>query len=540
MQVGKPPVHELIRIEDCMFYLVMEGISKYFPENGVQANSDVNLVVNKNEIHAIIGENGAGKSTLMKILYGLVRADKGVIKFKGQKVDIHSPMDANRLGIGMVHQHFQLIREFSVAENVVMGTEPRKRGVFFNRTEAVRRVTEVIEKYGFNINAEAQVSNLTVGQMQQVEIVKILYRKAELLILDEPTSVLTEQEIKRLFESIRELKRQGKTFIIITHKLDEVKEISDRVTVMRKGEVVALKETKDVDKKKLAELMVGKSVLFELEKENIAPGKVIFELKDVALRLKGQERPLLDGINLKVRSGEIVGIAGVGGNGLGELENVVSGLFKVSEGEILYRGENIAGPLTSKFREKGLGYVPADRLNRGSSLQSSVRENIIVTCHHNFLRNGVFNQRKINDFVEHLSKDYSISGDASVPIGTLSGGNIQKVILARELAVGAEFIVFSEPTWGLDVASSEFIYENILKLRKKGVAILLISSNLDEIMALADRILVMYRGRITGRFKNDSGISKYMIGEYMMGIRDDYRKVPVPEDVSTVKKGIIK
>ena len=510
-----------------MFYLVMEGISKYFPENGVQANRDVNLVVRENEIHAIIGENGAGKSTLMKILYGLERADRGTIRFKGGKVDIRSPMDANRLGIGMVHQHFRLIREFSVAENVVMGMEPRKRGAFFDRAEAVHSVGEVIEKYGFNISAEAQVSTLTVGQMQQVEIVKILYRKAELLILDEPTSVLTEQEIKRLFESIVELKNQGKTFIIITHKLDEVKEISGRVTVMRKGEVVTVKETKDVDKKKLAELMVGKSVLFELNKEDVTPGETVFELKDITLRLKGQGRPLLDDINLKVRSGEIVGIAGVGGNGLGELENVVAGLFKVSGGKILYKGENIAGLPPSKFREKGLGYVPADRLNRGSSLHSSVRENIIVASHHDFLKNGIFNQKKINDFVANLSRNYSISGDPFVPIGTLSGGNIQKVILARELAVGAGFIVFSEPTWGLDVASSEFIYENILKLRKKGVAILLISSNLDEIMGLADRILVMYRGRITGRFNNDRSISKALIGEYMMGIRDDYRKQPV-------------
>jgi len=510
-----------------MFYLRMEGISKYFPENGVQANRDVNLVVKKNEIHAIIGENGAGKSTLMKILYGLEHADRGTIQFKGRKVAIHSPMDANRLGIGMVHQHFRLVREFSVAENVVMGIEPRKRGFFFNRAEAVRSVGEVIEKYGFNINAEAQVSTLTVGQMQQVEIIKILYRKAELLILDEPTSVLTEQEIERLFESIVELKKQGKTFIIITHKLDEVKEISDRVTVMRKGKVVSVKETKEVDKKKLAELMVGKSVLFELNKEKVKPGKTILELRDITLKLKGQERPLLDSINLKVKSGEIVGIAGVGGNGLGELENVVVGLFKVSGGRILYKDENIAGLPPSKIREKGLGYVPADRLNRGSSLHSSVRENIIITSHHNFLRSGIFNQKKINDFVTDLSRDYSINGDAFVPIGTLSGGNIQKVILARELAVGAELIVFSEPTWGLDVASSEFIYENILMLRKKGIAILLISSNLDEIMGLADRILVMYRGRITGRFKNDSNISKSLIGEYMMGIRDDCIEIPV-------------
>ena len=505
-----------------MFYLTMEGISKYFPQNQVQANRNVNLVVKKNEIHAIVGENGAGKSTLMKILYGLERPDKGRIVLDGKKVSIHSPMDANRLGIGMVHQHFRLIKEFTVAENVVLGIEPKKNGFFFNRDKSVRDVQSVIEKYGFNINPESRVSDLTVGQMQQVEIVKMLYRKADLLILDEPTSVLTEQEINRLFDNIRELKNQGKTFIIITHKLDEVKEISDRVTVMRRGEVVAVNETENVDQKELAKLMVGKSVLFKLRKDPVSPGATVLELKNVSLKLKRQERPLLDHIDLNVRAGEIVGVAGVGGNGLGELEDVVTGLFKVSEGEILFRGENITGLPASKFREKELGYVPADRLNRGSCLDSTVRENMIITKHHDFLKAGVFNQKKIGIFVNNLAKSYSITGDTSVPIGTLSGGNIQKVILARELATNAELIIFSEPTWGLDVASSEFVYENILKLRKNGIAVLLISSNLDEIMNLADRIVVMYRGRITGRFTNAKSISKALIGEYMMGIRNDF------------------
>ncbi len=506
-----------------MPYLEMRGITKLYPENGVLANQEADLEVRRGEVHALVGENGAGKTTLMKILYGLERADSGRILLEGREVTVHSPLEANRLGIGMVHQHFRLIAPFTVAENVVMGAEPLRYGVFLDTGEAERRVRRVVEEHGFSIDPRRRVSQLTVGQMQQVEIVKILFRQAQLLILDEPTSVLTEQEVHALFAILRRLVQDGRTIILITHKLDEVEEISHRVTVMRKGRVVAVRESASVDRRELSRLMVGRSVTFQFERPAMAAGRRVFELREVALLEKGQERPLLDGVSLAVHAGEIVGIAGVAGNGLGELEDVISGLRRVSSGEILHNGEDISQLDSQRLRARGWSYVPANRLYRGSSLQSSVTENLIIANHRFFSRGGVLSQRRIRKFVDDLTSQYSINADPRVPMGTLSGGNIQKVILARELAASSDFMIFCEPTWGLDVASSEFIYEKILEIRRQGVAVLLISSNLDEILALADTVVVMYRGRVAGRLPNDRELSKEEIGEYMLGLRDDSR-----------------
>jgi ABC-type uncharacterized transport system ATPase subunit len=500
----------------------MKGITKLYPENGVLANDDVDLTVDKNEIHAIVGENGAGKTTLMKILYGLEHRDSGEIFLQEEKVVINNPLDANLLGIGMVHQHFQLIPDFSVAENVVLGVEPRKKGIFIDRAGAVQSVKDVLEEYGFSLDPSLKVSRLTVGQMQLVEIIKILYRRVDLLILDEPTSVLTEQQIKKLFDTLRNLAGLGKTVIIITHKLGEVKAISDRVTVMRRGRVVVVKETSDVDENELARLMVGKNISFKFSREPVSRGRAVIELIDVSLTEKDREHPLLDRVNLKVHAGEIVGVTGVGGNGLRELEDTVCGLRAVSEGRIMHDGHEITNFSALSLRERGLAYVPADRLFRGSSRHSTVQENMIVSTHHSFLKGGVLRQAKIQDFARELTENFSIEGDIRVPIGTLSGGNIQKVILARELASRSDFIVFSEPTWGLDVASSEFIYNKILDIRKEGVAILLISSNLDEILGLSDALVVMYRGRVVCYFDEPEKLGKELIGEYMMGLRDDF------------------
>ena len=504
-------------------YLRMQEITKLYPENNVLANNSVTFDVRQKEIHALVGENGAGKTTLMKILYGLESPDKGKILLNGKEAHIYSPLDANRLGIGMVHQHFRLIPEFSIAENVVLGIEPRKRGIFFDRKKTVQNVNKVIEEYGFNIDPCLRVSRLTVGQKQLVEILKILYRRADLLILDEPTSVLTEQQIRKLFDTIRNLRSIGKTIIIITHKLGEVKAISQRVTVMRGGRIVAVRQTEDVDERELSRLMVGKSITFQFKREPFAPGRAILKLKGVVLKERGRDRPLLDGVNLKVRAGEIVGVAGVSGNGLDELEDVVSGLRRVSEGLILHDDRDVTRMTALDLRRRGLAYVPADRLRRGSSLQSSVLENLIISIHHNFLYAGIFKKQQVEDFARELTEHYFIDSDPRVPIGTLSGGNIQKVILARELASKANFIVFSEPTWGLDVASSEFIYEKILEIRKQGVAVLLISSNLDEILSLADTVVVMFRGRIAATLANTREMTRELIGEYMLGLKNDSR-----------------
>jgi ABC-type uncharacterized transport system ATPase subunit len=506
-----------------MPYLLMEGITRLYPENGVLANDHVDFSVERNEIHAVVGENGAGKTTLMKILYGLEQPDSGRILLDGEEVSLRSPLDAHELGIGMVHQHFRLIPEFTIAENVVLGIEPRRRGVFFDRERALAQVRGVIREHGFSIDPALRVSRLTVGQMQLVEIIKILYRRADLLVLDEPTSVLTEQQIHKLFDTLRSLRAIGKTIIIITHKLGEVKAISQRVTVMRKGRVVALRDTAEVDERELSRLMVGKSVTFAFEREPVPRGKAVLELQRVFLRQKGQDHPLLDGVDLQVHSGEIVGVAGVSGNGLAELEDVVTGLRQASEGRILHDGKDITHLDALRLRGRGLAYVPADRLHRGSSLQSSVMENMIVASHHEFLKGGVFRKREVEDFARRLKDSFSIDGDPRVPIGTLSGGNIQKVILSRELASKTDFIIFSEPTWGLDVASSEFIYSKILELRGTGNAVLLISSNLDEILGLADTVAVMYRGRVVARLENGPEVTKEMVGEYMLGLRDDFQ-----------------
>lgn len=499
----------------------MRGITKIYRETGLRANDNVSLEVYEQEIHAIVGENGAGKTTLMKVLYGLEQKDEGRIFLKGEEVDISNPLAANRLGIGMVHQHFTLIPAFTVAENVVLGIEPLKRGVFFDRRTATEEVGKVIDEHEFHLDPRTRVSDLTVGQMQQVEIIKMLYRKVDLLILDEPTSVLTEQEINKLFENLKRLVALGKTCILITHKLDEVMEISNRVTVMRKGSVVAVKPTAEVDSRELSRLMVGKSVLFDFEKKERERGRDILELRDVTLKKKGQERPLLDHLNLTIHSGEIVGVAGVGGNGLGELEDVITGLRKIHEGRVFHDGKDVTNIGAIALRENGLAYVPADRLFRGSSLQSTIRENMIITNPRRFLKAGFFDRKKIQAFAGELTEQFSIDGAPDVTIGMLSGGNIQKVILARELANKTDFIVFSEPTWGLDVASAEFIYRKILEIRETGAGIMLISSNLDEILGLADRVIVLYRGKIVTDLTND-GVSKETIGEYMLGLRDDY------------------
>ncbi|OHD76303.1 MAG: hypothetical protein A2V99_18330 [Spirochaetes bacterium RBG_16_67_19] len=504
-----------------MAYLRMRGITKMYPENNVLANAEVDFEVRRNEIHALVGENGAGKSTLMKILYGLERPDRGGIELEGRPVHIGSPLEAGRLGIGMVHQHFRLIPDFTIAENVVLGVEPVRRGLFLDREKAQASVRAVIQEYGFSIDPSLRVRELTVGQMQVVEIIKILYRRAQLLILDEPTSVLTAQQIQKLFLTLRHLRDIGKTVIIITHKLGEVKEISERVTVMRAGRVVAVRDTAEVDERELSRLMVGKAASLQVRREPAARGRAVLELRQVCLLGRGQDHPLLDRVDLTVHAGELVGVAGVGGNGLAELEDVVSGLRRVSSGRILHDGQEITRLDARELRRRGLAYVPADRLHRGSSLTSSVMENMIIASHHRFLRGGVLRRRQAEGFASRLAERFSIEGDPRVPIGTLSGGNIQKVILARELASRTDFILFSEPTWGLDVASSEFIYERIMEIRGQGLAILLLSSNLDEILSLADTLVVMYRGRVVARLANSGAVSKELVGEYMLGLKED-------------------
>ncbi len=503
--------------------LVMEGISKLYKENNVLANDNVHFEVAEGEIHALVGENGAGKTTLMKILYGMETPDSGTIYYRGKPVTIKSPIEANKLGIGMVHQHFRLIDQYTVTENIILGREPVNRLFLIDRQKAKKRVIETAQKYNLDIDPDVHIGKLSIGQMQIVEILKILYRDSDFLILDEPTSVLTEQEIKKLFDTLKNLRNMGKTIVIITHKLQEVKSISDRVTVMRQGKTVAVKDTAQTDEVELSRLMVGRDIILKFDREEIDKGEIIYELKNVTVEERGKKIPVLNNINISVHGYEIVGIAGVSGNGLAELEDVIGGLRRVTSGKIYHNGKDITNYTSVELREEGLAYVPSDRLFRGASLESSVMENMIISNHHNFLHAEILDKKKILNYVLSQREKYSIKCDPYVPIGTLSGGNIQKVILARELYASTDFILFSEPTWGLDIASSEFVYERMLELRKKGTGIMLISSNLDEILSLADTIIVMYRGRVVFNRENKN-LDKETIGEYMLGIRDQFKQ----------------
>jgi simple sugar transport system ATP-binding protein len=475
----------------------------------------------------------------MKILCGVESPAEGEILLRGRPVRISSPLEANRLGIGMVYQHFMLFPELTVAQNVVMGIEPRKWGFLYDRKKAEAAVNRVIAANGFSIEAGKPVAGLTVGQMQQVEILRLLYRNTDILILDEPTSVLAEQEIRSLFESLRTLASAGKSLILITHKLREIKAISHRVAVMRKGRLVGLRETAGIDESDISRLMIGGEEEGALPRDaagalagaavgttagtgagNAEPGASpeLIRFEHVSVRRRGQKQLLLDDVSFAVHAGEILGFAGVGGNGLGVLEAVLGGFLPVSGGRIFHRGKDITGFGNTRLREEGLAYVPADRLRVGSAPAARVEDNIVINRRKEFSPHGFFDFAALRRFTGDLVRRYGISGGGELA-GSLSGGNIQKMILAREIDSFRDYIVFSEPTWGLDIAAGAYLYAEIRSLRNRGAAVILISTNLDEILALADRIIVFYRGRI-GAELGDTKIPnvKERIGAAMLGV----------------------
>ncbi|EJP6472538.1 ABC transporter ATP-binding protein [Clostridium botulinum] len=473
----------------------MKGITKVFP--GTIANDNVNFDLNKSETHVLLGENGAGKTTLMNVLYGLYQAEKGEIFVNGKKVNILEPNDAIKQGIGMVHQHFMLVHNFTVAENIVLGIEPKK-GLKIDINKAIEDVEEISKKYGFSIDPKSVIEDISVGQQQKVEILKALYRGAEILILDEPTAVLTPQEIDELGIIIDNLKKQGKSIILITHKLKEVMKMSDRVTIIRRGKVTGTVNTKETNIDELAELMVGRKVNLQIDKKSQNLGKEILKVENLQAKDK-RGVAVLKGVNLSVRSGEIVGLAGVDGNGQSEFIEVITGLRKAKAGSINLNGEEIINKSSRQIIDKGVGHIPEDRHKRGLILKYSLYENAVLGKHHKspFSKGIVMNYKAIREHCNTLIEEFDVrTPNDEVNASALSGGNQQKLIAAREISKDPDLLIASQPTRGLDVGAIEYIHKRLVKERENGKAVLLVSLELDEILSLSDRIAVMYDGKI--------------------------------------------
>jgi simple sugar transport system ATP-binding protein len=493
----------------------MRGITKRF--GAVTANKGIDLSIPANTIHAIVGENGAGKSTIMKILYGFYTADEGEIFIDGEKRELRSPHDAIKLGLGMVHQHFMLVPPMTALENIVLGAEPGNAfKLDFKRAE--EQVNQLSRDFGFAIDPRARVADLSVGQEQRVEVLKALYRGARILILDEPTAVLTPQEVEEFFKILRAMREQGKTIIIITHKLNEVLALSDNVTVMRDGEVVGDKVTNQTNAGELARLMVGRDVLLRVEKTPARPAEVLLSVKDLRFGAK------LNNVSFEVRAGEIVGIAGVEGNGQTELIEVLAGLQRANQGSFALAGRDIRRHSARAIKELGIAHIPEDRQRRGLLLDFDLADNSILGTHyrHPIVSAklgglGLIDEGAVEEKAERLIHDFDVRPPNHVlPARALSGGNQQKLIIGREFDLHPRLLLVSQPTRGVDIGAIEFIHRKIVELRDAGVAILLVSAELEEVLSLSDRVLVMYQGRIVGEV-NPQAVDQEEIGLMMTG-----------------------
>lgn len=497
--------------------LELKGITKRFP--GVLANDHIDLTLETGEIHAMLGENGAGKTTLMNILYGLYQPDEGEVFVRGKPLTIHSPSDAIHAGVGMVHQHFMLIPVFTVTENVMLGDESTRYAGVLDRPTAASRIKKISEQYGLAVDPDMYVRDLPVGVQQRVEIIKLLYREADILIFDEPTAVLTPQEADELFDIMRSLAKQGKSIIFITHKLREVLDVADRITVIRRGKVVGATTPAEADQSKLAAMMVGRPVDLELERAELKLGDLILEAKDLVVADQ-REQIAVDGISFEVRAGEVLGIAGVQGNGQTELVEAVTGLRHVVKGSIRLNGIEVSNANPRRITELGTGHIPEDRQRDGLVLSFPVMDNLVLCTYYlpPFAKANIIDWKIALENAEKLIEQYDIRTPGPlVNAGTLSGGNQQKVIVARELSRPLRLLVASQPTRGLDVGSIEYIHGQILKRRDDGVAVFLVSTELDEILQLSDRIAVMYRGRIVAVVPSEEATKEY-IGLMMAGI----------------------
>ena len=498
------------------YVIEMIGIRKEFP--GIVANDDITLQVREGEIHAILGENGAGKSTLMSILFGLYHADRGTIRIRGREVSIKNPNDAFALGIGMVHQHFQLVHNFTVAENIILGKEG---GFVYDIRKASERIKEISERYGLSIEPDMVIEDITVGMQQRVEILKMLYRDADILIFDEPTAVLTPQEIDELMQIMRNLAAEGKSIILITHKLEEIKAVADRCTIIRRGKLIGVVDVKEASPAEMAAMMVGRPVSFTVEKAPASIGEPVLEIRNLSVMSARHVLGVKD-FSLSVHRGEIVGIAGVDGNGQSELVEAITGLRRLESGSILFKGQDISGISIRKRNELGMGHIPEDRQKRGLILGASLTDNMVIKEFYKegFSHRGILDYPCIQDYAEGIIAKFDVrSGEGADSLaGKLSGGNQQKAIIGREIESNPDLLIAVQPTRGLDVGAIEFIHSQLVKERDNGKAVLLVSFELDEIFNLSDRIAVINSGHLIDVVDTDK-TDVNAVGLMMAGIK---------------------
>lgn len=499
--------------------ILMKNITKVYP-NGFVANKDITLSVEKGEIHGLVGENGAGKTTLMKVLFGIENQEEGQIFIKGEEVKIKDPLHAIALGVGMVHQHFMLVPSLTIAENIVLGMEPKK-GIRFDMKKAVEMTREASVKYNLGVNPLDKVEDISVGQKQKVEILKALIRGAEVLILDEPTAVLTPQETEELFVELKRLRDDGYTILFISHKLNEVKEICNRVTVLRNGRMIGMKHIEEVTEQDISRMMVGRDVILKIEKEKAQPKNVVARVEHLFLR-NSDGKDVIKDVSFTIREGEILGVVGVEGNGQNELTEVMTGLLTSYTGEVSINGKNIRGMSIRDIREQGISHISEDRMTIGAAANASVKDNLISDRYYKKQYNsGIMDEKKIGELSNQLVQDYRIKCDSyDQPVRMLSGGNIQKVIVAREFTADMKVIVANQPTRGIDVGATEFIRRKLIEIaREENVGVLLVSADLNEALETSDSIIVMHNGEIVAYFEDASAISEFELGEYMLGIR---------------------
>ncbi|CAI8804908.1 MULTISPECIES: ABC transporter ATP-binding protein [Bacillus] len=497
------------------YVIEMNNITKVFP--GIVANDNITLQVKQGEIHALLGENGAGKSTLMNVLFGLYQPEQGEIKIKGNPVKITNPNIANDYGIGMVHQHFMLVHNFTVTENIILGNEPKNKGKIAI-DEAAKEIKQLSEQYGLAVDPYAKIEDISVGMQQRVEILKTLYRGAEILIFDEPTAVLTPQEIHELIQIMKKLVQEGKSIILITHKLKEIMEVCDRCTIIRKGKGIGTVDVANTDEHKLAELMVGRQVNFKTEKIDARPKEDVLSIANLVVH-DVRQLPAVKGLDLTVRAGEIVGIAGIDGNGQSELIEAITGLRKVESGSIAINGKEITNWPVRRITEEGVGHIPEDRHKHGLVLDFSVRDNIVLQTYYKnpFSNKGILNFSKITKKAKELIEQFDVRTPSEQTVArALSGGNQQKAIIAREVDRDPDLLIAAQPTRGLDVGAIEFIHKKLIEQRDKGKAVLLLSLELDEILNVSDRVAVIYEGKIVA-IVNAKETNEKQLGLLMAG-----------------------